>query len=186
MDGPKKPDWRLIGELFLSTLKIGLITFGGGLAMVAVIEREFSGKKKWIDPDEMIDIIAVSQSLPGVIAINGSVMTGYRIAGVAGAAVAALGVTIPTLAVLMIVTLFYRQFRDNPWVNAAFKGLSAGVAALLASVVVRMGKRVLKDIWTVLFFGAALVISLYSGLHAIWLILAGGVLGYAFKRGGVA
>jgi chromate transporter len=86
----------------------------------------------------------------------------------------------------MIVTLFYRQFRDNPWVNAAFKGLSAGVAALLASVVVRMGKRVLKDIWTVLFFGAALVISLYSGLHAIWLILAGGVLGYAFKRGGVA
>jgi len=186
MDGREKRNWRLIGDLFLSTLKIGLITFGGGLAIIAVIEREFSCRKKWIDPDEMIDIIAVSQSLPGVIAINSSVMTGYRIAGIPGAVATALGVTIPSLVVLMIVTVFYSEFRDNPWVNAAFKGLSVGVAALLAAVVVRMGKRVLRDIWTVLFFAVALFVSLYSGLHAIWIILAGGVLGCAFKRGGAA
>ena len=82
---------------------------------MAVIEREFSCKKKWIDPNEMIDIIAVSQSLPGVIAINSSVMTGYRIAGIPGAVAAALGVTIPSLVVLMIVTVFYSEFRNNPW-----------------------------------------------------------------------
>ncbi|MFZ5974384.1 MAG: chromate transporter [Bacillota bacterium] len=186
MEKQRKPNWRLLGELFLSTLKIGAITFGGGLAMVAVIEREFAGKKKWIAEEEMIDIIAVSQSLPGVIAINSSVMTGYRVAGVWGAVAAAVGVTLPSLLALMVVTLFYQAFRTNPWVNAAFRGLSVGVTALLASVAVRMGRRVLKDVWTVLFFAVALCASLFSGVYAIWIILAGGVLGYAFKRGGIA
>lgn len=186
MEKKRKTDWKQLLDLFLSTFKIGAITFGGGLAMVSIIEREFSGKKKWIAENEMIDIIAVSQSLPGVIAINSSVMTGYRVAGVPGAVSATVGVTLPSLIVLIVVSLFYQEFRTNPWVNAAFKGLSVGVTAVMASVVIRMGRRVLKDVWTVLFFGAALCACIYSDIYAIWIILAGGVLGYAFKRGGAA
>ncbi len=184
--GRKKRDWRLLLEIFLSTLKIGAITIGGGLAMVAVIEREFCGRKKWVDAGEMLDIIAVSQSLPGVIAINCSVMTGYRVAGIPGAVAASLGVTLPSLVTIMVIFLFYKAFRADPWVNAAFRGVSIGVAALLGSVVARMGKQVIKDGWVLTIAAAALCACLFTNVYAIWIILAGGALGLSLKLGGTA
>ncbi len=185
MEKSEPVTWSLLLELFLSTLKIGTITFGGGMAMVAVIEQEFCNNKKWIKDTEMLDIIAVSQSLPGVIAINSSIMTGYRVGGVKGAILATFGVTIPSFFVLIIVSLFYTQFRDNAWVNAAFQGLSVGVAALMASVVVRMAKKVLLNAWAIIIFVAAFSVCLFTGVNAIWIILASGIIGFAIKRGGV-
>jgi chromate transporter len=184
--GRKKRDWRLLLEIFLSTLKIGAITIGGGLAMVAVIEREFSGRKKWVNAGEMLDIIAVSQSLPGVIAINCSVMTGYRVAGIPGAIAASLGVTLPSLVTIMVIFLFYKAFRADPWVNAAFRGVSIGVAALLVSVVARMGKQVIKDGWVLTIAAAVLCASLFADVNAVLLIVLGGALGLSLKLGGAA
>lgn len=180
-----KRGWRLLLEIFVSTLKIGALTIGGGLAMVAVIEREFSGRKKWIAPDEMLDIIAVSQSLPGVIAINASVMTGYRVGGVPGAIAGTLGVTLPSLVSIMVIFLFYKAFRADPWVNAAFRGISVGVAALLVSVVARMAKNIVKDVWTLTIGAAVFCACIYTNVNAIWILVAGGAIGLSLKFGGM-
>jgi len=113
-------------------------------------------------------------------------MTGYRVAGIPGAVSASLGVTLPSLVTIMVIFLFYKAFRADPWVNAAFRGISVGVAALLGSVVIRMGKQVLKDGWVLTIAAAALCVCLFTNVYAIWLILAGGALGLSLKLGGAA
>jgi chromate transporter len=122
---------RKILEMFISFLKIGAFTFGGGYAMIPLIEEEVVKNKKWIEKEEFIDILVVSQSLPGALAVNCSIFLGYKIGGVIGGIMALLAVVLPSFLIIIIIAAFFMQFRDNYYVNAAFKGITAAVPMLV-------------------------------------------------------
>lgn len=130
--------------LFLSTLKLSAFTFGGGYVIVPLMRRRFVEDLHWIDENEMIDLIAIAQSSPGPIAVNASIIIGYRVAGVLGALCTILGTVLPPLIILSLVSLVYAAFRDNAVVNAVMGCMQAGVAAVICDVVLSMAQGVLK------------------------------------------
>lgn len=132
--------------LFLTFLKIGAFTFGGGYAMVALLENEFIAKKKWIDKKEFLDMIAIAESTPGPIAINSATYIGYHIAGVPGAATATLGVCIPSFVIIYLISLFFDQFLSLKFVSCAFRGIQVCVVYLIFSAGVRMLKSLEKTV----------------------------------------
>lgn len=166
--------------------KIGLFTFGGGLAMLPQMSAEFAERNKWMKQDEIVDIFAVAQSLPGVVAVNASMLVGYRLGGRKVALLAALGATLPSFLVLIFVTVGYQAFITNRYVAGAMVGIRAAVAGMLAATVFKLGKTSLKDIWGWGLFALALVCS-FLGVNAIFIILGGGIAGlahyFAAKRG---
>ena len=125
-------------KLFLSTFYLSAFTFGGGYVIVPLMRKKFVNEYGWIDENEMIDLIAIAQSAPGVIAINASLIIGYKLAGILGAIVALVGTVLPPLIIISIISLFYIAFRDNRIVNGAMQGMQAGVAAVIADVVFKM------------------------------------------------
>jgi chromate transporter len=127
-----KGDARKLVRMFLTFFRIGAFTIGGGYAMLPLIEREFVEKQGWVSEDEIVDIFAIVQSVPGVIAINSSIFIGYRIAGLAGALAATLGMVLPSFIIISVIAAFFVQFRDIPAVQNAFAGIRAGVTALFA------------------------------------------------------
>ncbi|MDR0935366.1 MAG: chromate transporter [Oscillospiraceae bacterium] len=178
----QNPTPRLFLTLFLSTFKIGLVTFGGGLAMIPFIRAEFCDKRGWIDSGQITDIIAASQTLPGVIAVNTSALVGYRIAGVRGALTAGFGSVLPSFLVIVIVAAFYNVFIENAIVRGALRGISGAVAALFASTLIKMRRDSLIDTLAVVFFFAALaLVFIFPGLNVIFIILAGGLMGFVTR-----
>lgn len=181
---------RDLWRIFLVMLRIGAVTFGGGYAMIPQMSRDFVDRYGWIEEKEIIDLFAVAQSAPGVIAINASILVGYRIAGIAGALCAALGAILPSVAVLSAVTVVYRAFIDNPYILGALRGIRAAVAGLLLAAVFRLRPNSVTGVFGWVLFAAALAVSLFfPSVNAIWVILAGGLLGVAYgrpwqKRGG--
>jgi len=170
-------------KIFLVTFKLGAFTFGGGYAMIPLMQREFVDKNGWIENDDILDIFAVAQSVPGVIAVNSSVMIGYKVAGIAGALLAALGVVLPSLITLSVVTLVYQLFIDNEWVQAAMRGVRAGVVALILSAVLRMSTAAAKTVFQwVLLCAGLLILILFPHVSSILVILSGGLVGYLFER----
>jgi len=121
--------------LFLSVFKISAFTFGGGYVIVPLMRRRFSEELKWVAPEEMMDMIAIGQSAPGPIAVNTSILLGYRLMGLKGALVSVLGTALPPLIVLTVVSMFYDAFRESAWVAALLNAMRAGVAAVIADVV---------------------------------------------------
>ena len=119
--------------LFLSMLKIGCFAFGGGYAIIALLENEFISKRKWIDHDEFLDVVAIAESTPGPIAINVATYIGYKLKGVLGAVVATVGMCVPSFVIMYLVSLFYEQFMEITLVSAAFKGIQICVVYLIAS-----------------------------------------------------
>lgn len=138
----KKPGCYL--TLFLSTLKLSAFTFGGGYVIVPLMRRRFVEGLHWIDETEMIDLIAIAQSSPGPIAVNASIIIGYRVAGVPGALCAILGTVIPPLVILSLISLVYAAFRDNAMVSVVMSCMQAGVAAVICDVVITMAQGILK------------------------------------------
>ena len=128
-------------ELFLSFAKIGLFTFGGGLAMLSLIERTCVEKKKWITHDEMLELTVLSEATPGSIAVNGATYVGYRQKGVWGAVCATVGVVLPSFAVILLIALFLDHFLSIVWVANAFKGIKAAVGLLILDAGIRMLKK---------------------------------------------
>jgi len=121
--------------LFLSVFKISAFTFGGGYVIVPLMRRRFSEELKWVAPEEMMDMIAIGQSAPGPIAVNTSILLGYRLMGLKGALVSVLGTALPPLIVLTVISMFYDAFRESAWVAALLNAMRAGVAAVIADVV---------------------------------------------------
>ncbi|MGV2794845.1 chromate transporter, partial [Clostridium perfringens] len=140
---------RKILEMFISFFKIGAFTFGGGYAMIPLIEEEVVKNKKWIEKEEFIDILVVSQSLPGALAVNCSIFLGYKIGGVIGGIMALLAVVLPSFLIIIIIAAFFMQFRDNYYVNAAFKGITAAVPMLVLVGAVSLSKGLPKNTRTV-------------------------------------
>lgn len=171
-------------ELFLTFLKIGAFTFGGGYAMIALLEGEFVTKKKWIEKDEFLDMVAIAESTPGPIAINSATYIGYKTAGVLGSALATLGVVLPSLCIIYAISLFLDAFLGLRYVGYAFKGIQACVCYLILSAGLRMMKGLQKSLWNYLILGltaaALLCISIFDlGVSSIFLILAAGAAGLA-------
>lgn len=168
-------------SLFLCTFKIGAVTFGGGYVIVPMLEREFTERRDYIDKNDILDIVAISQSLPGVIAINACIMVGYRTGGVKAALACTLGVVLPSLITLSILTYFYAAFAENPLVAAAFKAISAAVVALMLSAVIKLGKAALKSPFAWVIMLLAVVGAFQFGFNGIYLIIASGVVGFIFS-----
>ena len=171
---------QALWQLFISMFRLGLFTFGGGYVIVPLMQREFVEKYHWIDDKEMVDIVAISQSLPGAIAVNASVFIGYRLGGAWGTVVAVLGTALPPLIVLSVITLFYEAFAANVYVQAAFRGIRAGVIALMIQAVWKLGKPALKDHLAWILFSAALCVALFTSVQVVFVILCGGLIGLVY------
>lgn len=170
--------------IFLTFFKIGLFTFGGGYAMIAVIEREIVEKKKWIEHDEYIDVVAIAESTPGPIAINSATYIGYKVGGFIGALFATLGVVLPSFAIIVLISIFYEQFIKIALVKHAFHGIQACVAYLILSAGLKMFKKLKKTVLNVVLFSLTLLgliaFTLFFPqvkISSILYILIGGVVG---------
>ena len=170
-----------VGELlkmFWGFFRIGAFTIGGGYAMLPLMEREFVEKQKWINAEEMVDIIALAQSLPGVIAVNTSIFIGYKLGGVIGAVVALMGVVLPSILIILAIALLLINIKDSQYAQRAFAGVRAGVAALIGIAAARLSKRAIRDIWGILLAAGGFIAVVFFDVHAIYVILAGAVTGY--------
>ncbi len=170
--------------LFWTMFKIGLFTFGGGYAMIAILERELVERKKWLEHDEFIDLIAIAESTPGPIAINSSTYIGYKRCGVIGSAFATIGVVMPSFIIIFLISIFYDAFIKIQAVNYAFKGIQACVCFLILSAGIKMLKKIKRTVLNVTLLsltilgivGFALFFPQLS-FSSIYYILAGGVVG---------
>ncbi|MFW5780822.1 MAG: chromate transporter [Bacillota bacterium] len=166
-------------KLFFSTLQLSSFTFGGGYVIVSLLQKKFVEKFKWINEKEMLDIVALSQSSPGAIAINSSILIGYRMAGFWGAICTLCGTILPPLVIITGISFFYEAFRDNEIVSAVLRGMQAGIAAVIVDVVYRMGKRyfIEKDFFSIGLIILAFSLSFFLEINVIFIILGGIALG---------
>ena len=166
-------------DSFSTFFKIGLFTIGGGYAMIPLIEEEVVRKKKWIEQEDFVDILAVAQSVPGVFAVNMSIYIGHRLRGFRGSLVAALGTVLPSFLIILAIALCFTDFSDNPTVMKIFKGIRPAVVALIAAPCIRLAKSAkitLANVW--LPISTVLLICLL-GVSPVYIILAavvGGLL----------
>ena len=171
-------------RLFATLFKIGLFTFGGGYAMIALLENELVSKKQWMTSDEFMDMVAIAESTPGPIAVNSATYLGYKRAGVAGAAFATLGVAMPSFIIIFVISLFFDKFLSFKAVAAAFRGVQACVVYLILSAGVRMFKKMKKTAFSMIVFGVVtacmVAFSLFSvRFSSIFYILIAAVIGVA-------
>ncbi|MCF0198145.1 MAG: chromate transporter [Bacteroidaceae bacterium] len=168
--------------LFSTFVRIGLFTIGGGYAMIPLIESEVTAKHNWVDKEELIDLIAVAQSCPGIFAINISIFIGYKLRGVPGAALCALGTALPSFLIILAIALCFQQFRDNVWVDRAFRGIRPAVVALILAPVFKMAKgaKISRyNCWIPIVAAAAIWLL---GVSPILVIILAGVGGYLYGR----
>lgn len=157
---------ELLG-LFATMFKIGLFTFGGGYAMIALLENELIAKKQWMTNDEFTDMVAIAESTPGPIAVNSATYLGYRRAGVAGAAFATLGVALPSFIIIFAISLFFDAFLSLKAVAAAFRGVQACVVYLILSAGVRMFKKMKKSALSISVFAVVVCCMVAFSLFAV-------------------
>ena len=170
---------RELLTMFGSFFKIGLFTFGGGYAMVPIIQREVIDRRRWVDRDEFVELLTLAQSAPGPIALNTSVFVGYKMRGYAGALAALLGVVVPAFTVILIVAIYFAQFRENVYVNAAFKGMRPAVVALIVSPIVSLSRGM--GAWKYALAAAVALFVWWSGVSPIWLIIVAAGVGVAIE-----
>lgn len=167
------------GTLFLSTLQLSAFTFGGGFVIIPLLRKKFVEKLGWIDEGEMMDFTAIAQSSPGAIAVNASILVGYRVAGIPGALLTVCGTVLPPLVIITVISFFYEAFRSNPFVSMAMDGMLAGVAAVICDVVITLGKSIFekKRILPVAVLAATFVAVQFFDANIILVILACGLIG---------
>lgn len=165
--------------LFRSTFFLSMFTFGGGYVIVPLMEKKFVNELGWIDEDEMLNLIAIGQSAPGPIAVNTSILIGYRMSGFSGAMVTVLGTILPPLAIMTGLAYIYLAVRDNALVNNVLLGMQAGVAAIIVNVVINMALRIIKQkkIVPVLVMVAALIAGIVFQVNILWLLFVSALIG---------
>ena len=146
--------------LFLTFLKVGAFTFGGGYAMIPIIQKEVVDKRKWVDNNDILDILAISESTPGPIAVNAATFIGYRVGGFFGALFATLGLAIPSFVIIFVISFFYKKFMEWTIVQAIFKGLNVGVILLLLNAVMKLKKDVKISVVGIITFIIVLATTL--------------------------
>lgn len=168
--------------LFFTMLKIGLFTFGGGYAMIALLENELIRKKQWLEEDEFMDMVAIAESTPGPVAVNAATYVGYKIGGVPGALLSTLAVCIPSFAIIYAISLYFGRFLSVAWVNAAFRGIQVCVAFLILSAGWKLFKKMRKNAFNLIVFSATAVCTLAFSLFSVkfssvFYVLIGAALG---------
>lgn len=169
-------------QAFVTFFKIGLFTIGGGYAMIPMIEAEVVDKRKWIEREEFLDLMALAQMLPGVFAVNFSIHIGHRLRGLKGSLVMALGVILPSFLIILLVAMFFVTMAGNPVVEAVFKGLRPAVVALIAAPCVKLGRAshiTIYNLW--LPVSVAALIALF-GISPVYIILVVALAGFAYGR----
>ena len=178
---------KLYLRLFTETFALSAFTFGGGYVIVPLMKKRFVGKLHWIEEEEMIDIISVSQAAPGAIAVNASMLLGYKMAGLPGAVITVLGTILPPVVVMGIVTYFYQVFVGNRLVACVLTGARAGVTALMADAVIGLGQTALskKGALNYVILAAAFGLSFFFHISSMLIIIscgAAGLLTYFYRR----
>ena len=168
--------------LLFTMMKIGLFTFGGGYVMISLLENEFVSKRKWLDAEEFLDMVAIAESTPGPIAINGATYIGYRVARLPGAIFGTVGVVTPSFVIIYLISLFFRRFLSVAWVASAFRGIQVAVVFLIFAAALRLFKKLSKTPFTLTVFIAvtlaAVALSLFAiRFSSVWFVLIGAALG---------
>ena len=163
---------KVLWKLFLSTLYLSAFTFGGGYVIVTLMKDKFVDKYHWIEENEMLDLIAIAQSAPGAIAVNGAIVVGYKLAGLAGVLTAIFGTVLPPFLIISVISVFYQIFRDNI-ISELLDGMQAGVGAVIASVVWDMAAGITKKKeWTsIVILSAAFIASYVMEVPVVYIVL---------------
>ena len=187
----KRPDLKTYIKLFWNTFMLSAFTFGGGYVIVPLMQKRFVEKLKWIEEEEMLDLVAIAQSAPGPIAVNASIIIGYRIGGIFGAFASIMGTILPPLTIISILALAYTVFASNEYVAAVLYGMQAGVAAVICDVVVTMALGVFKkkNPYSIAIMFLAFIVAYFLDVNVVFVILGAGIFGllygYLGKRGSV-
>ena len=170
---------KVLRKIFLSTLYLGAFTFGGGYVIVTLMKKKFVDEYGWIREDEMLDLIAIAQSAPGAIAVNGAIVVGYKLAGMAGAVTAIIATVIPPFVIISLISVCYELFRDNFIVSQILEGMQAGVAAVIAAVVWEMGAGIVrgKDPASLMIMAAAFAAACIFQVNVVWIVIVCALLG---------
>ena len=169
-------------ESFTTFFKIGIFTLGGGYAMIPLIEEEVVNRKQWVSKDEMLDLIAIAQSCPGVFAINIATFIGYKLNKTRGAIATTIGTALPSFLIILAIAIFFKQFEDNRVVAAMFRGIRPAVVALIAVPTFNLGKRVQLNKWTIWIPIISALLIWLLGVSPIWIIIAAGIGGFALGQ----
>lgn len=176
-----KAKFKTLLTLFFTFFKIGAFTFGGGYAMIPLIEAEIADKHGWITKDDILDIFAIAESTPGPIAINSATFVGYRVGGVVGSAFATLGVVIPSFIIITIIAFVLQEFQSLKVVQYAFLGIRAGVLALVVKAFITMYKKCPKGIFSYIIAAAAFLVAVLSDINLIYVIIGCAVSGLVYS-----
>lgn len=168
---------KLLFKMFFTFAKVGCFTFGGGYAMLPMLQKEIIENNKWATEEEVMDYFAIGQCTPGVIAVNTATFIGFKTAGVIGGIVATLGLVFPSIVIISVIAAFIRNFTDIQVVQSALKGIQICVCALVLDAVIKLGKKSLVDRYCIGVFVLSFVVAQFSGLSTIVVIIGSAVLG---------
>jgi len=171
---------KILLNMFWTFFKIGAFTFGGGYAMIPLIEIEVVNKNKWISKEDFLDIIVISQTFPGAFVVNSSIFIGYRISGLLGAIIGVLGVVLPSFFIILLVAVFFMKFREYYYVDLVFKGISAAVPILILIAVVSLSKSLKKSYANLIVILLSIISILVFNIHPVIVILLSGLYGVIF------
>ncbi len=169
-------------EAFGIFFKIGAFTIGGGYAMVPLIENEIVKKRNWINQDDFMDLMAISQSTPGIFAVNISIFIGYKLRGIKGSMVTALGTILPSFLIILAIALFFQNYKDNQAVERIFKGIRPAVVALIAAPTFTMAKSAKINRYTIWIPVVSALLIWLLGFSPIWIILIAGIGGFVWGK----
>ena len=177
----EKKHMSILLELFLLFAEIGATTFGGGYAMLPILQRELVEKRHWTTEEQLMDYYAIGQCTPGIIAVNTATFIGNTKAGMIGGIVATLGVVSPSVVIITLISIFLQNFADLSIVKHAFNGIRAAVCVLIMDSVIKLGKKSIRDLWGWIIFLCVLLASLLSGISPVLLVVLSGVAGIVLK-----
>ena len=172
---------EVLMKLFFSTLYLSAFTFGGGYVIVTLMKKKFVDEYHWIEENEMLDLVAIAQSSPGAIAVNGAIVVGYKLAGMAGAGTAIIATIIPPFVIISLISVFYNAFRTNFLVSQMLEGMQAGVGAVIAAVVFEMGAGVVhgKNPVSMAIMVLAFLAACVLGINVVYIVIVCGLFGLA-------
>ena len=172
---------KILWELFLIFARIGGLTFGGGYAMLPMLQKEIVENKSWATEEELMDYFAIGQCTPGIIAVNTATFIGYKVKGILGGIVATLGVIAPSIVIITVIAAFSTNFMDIAAVTYAFAGIRVCVCVLIFNSVLKLWKNAVKDIPALVIFLAIFFLSLLTDVSTILFVVCSGAIGFAVK-----
>lgn len=170
-------------DLFWAFAQVGITTFGGGYAMLPILQREIVEKRKWATENELMDYYAIGQCTPGIIAANTATFIGYRLHGIAGAMLATMGLVFPSLVIITLIALFLTNFADIIWIKHAFAGIRVCVCVLILNSVMKLGKKSIVDYRCIIIFLVILALALLTTVSPVILVICAGLAGFLLKPG---